>query len=90
MHIASIVKIILTTIQLKRCFREERNPRGLWKGCLKKVMLISELYVIYFSRDFFFFFFPLTFPFSVSLKLFGQGHWDTVFLLHRFSLVQLE
>jgi len=35
MHIASIVKVILTTIQLKRCFREERNPRGLWKGCLK-------------------------------------------------------
>lgn len=52
MHIASIVKVILTTVQLKttKGASEKKGIREVSGKVASKVMLISELYVIYFSR----------------------------------------
>lgn len=69
MHIASIVKVILTTVQLKttKGASEKKGIREVSGKVASKVMLISELYVIYFSRLVGFFvlfcFSTLSFPF---------------------------
>lgn len=52
MHITSIVKVILTTVQLKttKGASEKKGIQEVSGKVASKVMLISELYVIYFSR----------------------------------------
>lgn len=78
MHITSIVKVILTTVQLKttKGASEKKGIQEVSGKVASKVMLISELYVIYFSRlvGFFVLFFYLKFPFpQFLLRVYGDG-----------------
>lgn len=80
MHIASIVKVILTTVQLKttKGASEKKGIQEVSGKVASKVMLISELYVIYFSRLVglfcFVLFFYLKFPFpQFLLRVYGEG-----------------
>lgn len=77
MHIASIVKVILTTVQLKttKGASEKKGIQEVSGKVASKVMLISELYVIYFSRLvglFCFVFLPFPFP-QFLLRVYGEG-----------------